>query len=122
MPARTIPARPSLPRRAAKSPALRKIAVVIAIVLAYQLWLVVQAHGKVGPGVGAERDGRGRFAVDVELGFAPERFHILRLQKHGRIAGTDGHVVHLRGVAPAGVDALAREYWIKHIEVPKRGS
>jgi hypothetical protein len=117
-----MPPRTSLPRRAAKSPTLRKIAVVIAIVLAYQLWLVVQAQGKVGPGVGADRDGRGRFAVDVELGFAPERFHILRLQKHGRIAGTDGHVVHLRGVAPAGVDALAREYWIEHIDVPKRGS
>ncbi|WUI04149.1 hypothetical protein OHR68_20905 [Spirillospora sp. NBC_00431] len=117
-----MPPRASLPRRATKSPTLRKIAVVVAIVLAWQIWLSVQAQGKVGSGVGADRDERGRFAVDVELGFAPERYHILRLQKHGRIAGTDGHVVHLRGVAPAGVDALAREYWIKHIEAPERGS
>ncbi|TDD34150.1 hypothetical protein E1287_17535 [Actinomadura sp. KC06] len=117
-----MPPRTSLLRRAAKSPTLRKLAVVIAIVLAYQIWLSVQAGGKVGPGVGADRDERGRFPVDVELGFAPERYHILRIQKHGRIAGTDGHVVHLRGVAPAGVDALAREYWIKRIEAPKRGS
>ena len=115
-----MPPRTSLLHRAAKSSTLRKIAVVIAIVLAYQIWLSVQAEGKVGPGVGATRDARGRFPVDVALGFAPERYHILRLQMHGRIAGTDGHVVHLRGVAPAGVDALAREYWIKHIEAPKR--
>ncbi|MGW2342143.1 hypothetical protein [Streptomyces sp. NPDC001661] len=88
------------------------------LVIAYQVWLGVQATGKVGPGVGELRDPRGRFAVDVELGFKPERYHILQLQKHGRIAGTDGDVVHLRGVAPAGVDALTREYWIEHIEAP----
>ncbi|MGW1091372.1 hypothetical protein ACWD4L_35170 [Streptomyces sp. NPDC002596] len=117
-----MPPKSSLPRRAAKSPTLRKIAVLIAIVLSYQIWLSVQAQGKVGPGVGAARDDRGRFPVDVELGFAPERYHILRLQMHGRIAGTDGHVVHLRGVAPAGVDELAHWYWIKHIEAPKSES
>ncbi|WP_419992905.1 hypothetical protein [Streptomyces boninensis] len=114
-----MPVNSTLLRRAAKSPTLRKLAVVVLIVLAYQVWLSVQAGGKAGPGVGAERDARGRFSVDVRLGFAPERYHILQLQKHGRIAGTDGHVVHLRGVAPAGVDALAREYWIKELEAPK---
>ncbi|WP_455357021.1 hypothetical protein [Streptomyces sp. SYSU K217416] len=108
----------SLPRRAAKSPTLRKIAVVVLLVLAYQIWLSVQTIGKVGPGVGDVRDPRGRFSVDVEVGFAPERYHILKLQEHGRIAGTDGHLVRLRGVAPAGVDALAREYWIEAIETP----
>lgn len=108
----------SLPRRAAKSPTARKIAVVILLVLVYQIWLSVQATGKVSPDVGDVRDARGRFSADVELGFAPERYHILQLQKHGRIAGTDENVVHLRGVAPAGVDALAREYWIKSIDAP----
>jgi hypothetical protein len=92
--------------------------VVVLLVIAYQVWLSVQAGGKVGAGVGEVRDPQGRFSADVELGFAPERYHILRLQQHGRIAGTDGHVVHLRGVAPAGVDALAREYWIESIEAP----
>lgn len=115
---RTVPPTSSLLRRTAKSPTLRKIAVVALLVIAYQVWLGVQATGKVGPGVGELRDPRGRFAVDVELGFKPERYHILQLQKHGRIAGTDGDVVHLRGVAPAGVDALTREYWIEHIEAP----
>lgn len=111
--------RSSLASRAAKSPTLRKIAVVILLVAAYQIWLTVQASGKAGPGVGEVRDERGRFSVDVELGFAPERYHILQLQKHGRIAGTDGHVVHLRSVAPAGVDALARWYWVDSIEAPE---
>ncbi|MFE0417898.1 hypothetical protein [Streptomyces tendae] len=110
--------RSTLPRRAAKSPTVRKIAFLFLLVIAYQVWLSVQTIGKVDAGVGEVRDPRGRFSVDVELGFPPERYHILQLQKHGRIAGTDGHVVHLRGVADAGVDALARWYWIEHIKIP----
>ncbi len=105
-------------RRAAGSPALRRIAVVILLVLVYQGWLSVQAIGKAEPGVGADPDERGRFPVDVVLDFPPERYHVLELQKHGRIAGTDGNVVHLRSVSPAGVDALAREYWIDALTAP----
>jgi hypothetical protein len=107
--------------RAARSRPLRRIAVVVALVLLYQGWLGVQAIGKVAPGVGADPDERGRFPVDVVLDFPPERYHVLELQKHGRIAGTDGTVVHLRSVSPAGVDALAREYWIDALEAPRPG-
>jgi hypothetical protein len=105
--------------RAAASPTLRRIAAVVLAVLLYQGWLSLQAVGKAEPGVGENPDERGRFPVDVVLGFAPERYHILRLQDHGRIAGTDGTTVHLRGVSPAGVDALAREYWIDALAVPE---
>jgi hypothetical protein len=97
---------------------LRRIAVVVLLVLLYQGWLGVQAIGKAAPGVGADPDERGRFPVDVVLDFPPERYHVLELQKHGRIAGTTGDIVHLRAVSPAGVDALAREYWIETLEAP----
>ena len=105
-------------RSAVRSRPLRRIALVVLLVLLYQGWLSVQAIGKVEPGVGADPDERGRFPVDVVLGFPPERYHVLELQKHGRIAGTDGNVVHLRSVSPAGVDALAREYWIDELARP----
>jgi len=101
-------------------PTIRRLAVIVVLVLAYQVWLGVQAAGKVGPDVGDERDARGRFAVDVELDFPPERYHILELQKHGRIAGTTGKTVHLRSVSPAGVDALAHQYWIARIGTSTR--
>jgi hypothetical protein len=55
------------------------------------------------------------------LDFPPERYHVLELQKHGRIAGTTDNVVHLRSVSPAGVDALAREYWIEALTAPRGG-
>nr|WP_042191001.1 hypothetical protein [Kibdelosporangium sp. MJ126-NF4] len=110
--------RRTLPARLASSPTVRKIAVVVAVVLAYEIWLDVQASGKVADDVGQVRNERGRYSADVEIKFAPERYHVLELQKHGRIAGTDGNVVHLRGVSPAGTEALARKYWIRRISAP----
>ncbi|MEU4678368.1 hypothetical protein [Micromonospora sp. NPDC023737] len=89
---------------------------MVLLLLAWQVWLSIQAVGKVTPGVGEHPDQRGRFGVDVVLNFAPERYHILELQKHGRVAGTSDMVVHLRSVSPAGVEALAREYWIERID------
>ncbi len=88
---------------------------MVVLLLAYQVWLSVQAIGKVDDGVGTDPAPNGRFSVDVRLDFPPERFHILELQQHGRIAGSDGNVVHLRSVSPEGVDALARMYWIDEI-------
>lgn len=98
-----------------RSPVWRRLLVVVLLVVVYQVWINVQAVGKVADGVGVEANERGRFTVDVRLGFPPERFHILELQDHGRISGTDDMVVHLRSVSPAGVDALARMYWVEEI-------
>ncbi|WP_017590735.1 hypothetical protein [Nocardiopsis ganjiahuensis] len=112
-----MPARPR-GARSARGSTLRRIAVVILLVLLYQGWLSVQAVGKAEPGLGDAPDERGRFDVDVVLGFPPERYHFLRLQDHGRVAGTTETTVHLRGVSPAGAEALAREYWIDSLAVP----
>ena len=93
----------------------RTLAVLLLLILIYQAWLSVTALDKVADGVGDDRDARGRFAVDVVLGFPPERFHTLELQEFGRIRGTTGNVLHLHSVTPDGVDAMARKYWIKEI-------
>ncbi len=93
----------------------RTLAVLIVLVLVYQVWIGVTSATKVADGVGDETDARGRFAVDVELGFPPERFHVLELQQYGRIRSTDGNVLHLRSVTQSDLDAMARKYWIKEI-------
>lgn len=93
---------------------VRRLLIVVALVLCYQVWISVQAHGKATDNVG-QHSVNGRFSVDVHMGFKPERFHILKLQHHGRIAGADGDVVHLRGVSQAGVHAVARFYWVDKI-------
>lgn len=98
----------------------RTLAVLIVLVLVYQVWISVTAATKVTEGVGDDADARGRFAVDVELGFPPERFHVLELQEYGRVRGTDGHVLHLHLVTQPDVDAMARKYWIKEIRPTSR--
>lgn len=97
----------------------RRLLVVVFLIVAWQAWIGIQAVGKVAPGVGAHPDSAGRFPVDVVLEFKPERYHILRLQRHGRVAGTDGTTVHLRAVSPAGTRAIAREYWVAAVTAPK---
>lgn len=93
----------------------RTLAVVVVLLLAYQVWIGVSASGRVADGVGDDPDRRGRFAVDVVLGFAPERFHVLKLQEYGRVRGTTGNVIHLHMVTEDGVDAMSRTYWIKEL-------
>ena len=93
----------------------RTLAVLLLLILIYQAWISVTALDKVADGVGDNPDARGRFAVDVELGFPPERFHTLELQEYGRVRGTTGNVLHLRSVTQDGIDAMARKYWIKEI-------
>lgn len=115
---RAVPSPRSLLTSARRRPAVRRLLVLAVLILAYQGWLGIQSVGKVDAGVGTAADRSGRFPVDVVLEFRPERYHILRLQKHGRIAGTNGTTVHLRGVSAAGVDAIAREYWVESVVPP----
>lgn len=93
----------------------RTLAVLLLLVVTYQAALSLTAGGKVAEGITATADARGRVAVDVVLGFPPERFHVLELQEYGRVRGTDGHVLHLRSVEPDDLRAIARRYWIREL-------
>lgn len=100
-------------RSLARSPRVRVVLAVLACWLAFQIWLTLAAPGKVSP----ELEGSaGRVNVQVELPFAPERFHVLAVQRYGRIAGADEHAINLRGVRVSDLTSLARPYWIKKIE------
>lgn len=54
----------------------------------------------------------GPLALVVTLNFAPEAFHLTRLQQAGRMLGVQGRTVRLADVSAADARALAREYWI----------
>lgn len=83
----------------------------------WQLWLVIAAPGKIGAGF----PDRQRVNAVVTLPFAPERFHILVFQRYGRVSGTDGNSVELRGIDKNQLGALARLYWVKRIEPMQQG-
>jgi hypothetical protein len=96
-----------------RSTKVRVVLAVAACWLAFQLWLAFAAPGKVSPELAGSA---GRVNVQVDLPFSPERFHVLAVQRYGRIAGADEHSINLRGVRVSDLTALARPYWIKKIE------
>lgn len=97
--------------------ASRKGRILVATAGAYllwQAWLTVRAPTKLAPTLRAA--GTARVDVLVTLPFPPERFHVLAFQKHGRVSGTEGHQIELRGVRRVDLTSVARPYWVKTID------
>jgi len=52
----------------------------------------------------------------VQLKFAPERFHLTRMQDAGRLIEVRNTAVYMMDVSPAAIIGIAREYWVQSIE------
>jgi hypothetical protein len=81
--------------------------------LAWQGWLAAAAPGKIAPGFDTGAD---KVNILVTLPFPPERFHVLALQRHGRVSGTQDNSVEVRGVRTADLNSVARPYWVSRVE------
>ena len=91
-----------------------KVALALLVAwLAYEGWLRAAAPGKIADGFPTERE---KLNVLVTLPFPPERFHVLVFQRFGRVSGTDGHTVEVRGVPRTELARLARPYWVERVE------
>jgi len=108
----------SLLRRLLRSTKGKVALAVLLGTLAFQVWLTLAAPGKIAPGI--EEDRR-RVDVLVTLAFPPERFHIQKLQEHGRVSGTSGNSVQLRGVNRAALTSVARPYWVVEVAPLEQG-
>ncbi len=89
--------------------------ILVGVVLAYacwQAWLTIAAPGKVQQ---ALRNERPRVNVQVTLAFPPERFHVLAMQRFGRVSGTEKNSVEVRGVKREDLNAIARPYWVRSV-------
>lgn len=84
----------------------------VALLAAFQLWQIWSAPGKV---VGTFPERR-RVDVIVTLPFVPERFHISRFQEFGRVSGTNGNAIEVRGVLRTDLNKLAQPYWVQRVE------
>ena len=90
---------------------------VAALYLAWQLWLTIAAPGKIADfPPGAEP-----VNIRETLAFPPERFHVQLFQTYGRVSGTQGNAVEVRGVKRSALTALARQYWVRRIEPLQSG-
>lgn len=95
--------------------------IVLGAVLAYlgwQGWLSLAAPGKVATEL---RDGRARHHVLVTLAFPPERFHVLEMQRYGRVSGAEDRSIEVRNVRADDLDAIARPYWVERVEPLREG-
>ncbi|HLW27334.1 MAG TPA: hypothetical protein VKY54_06355 [Kiloniellales bacterium] len=108
----------SLARRLLRSTKAKIALAVLLGTIAFQIWLSLAAPGKIAAGI--EEDRR-RVDVLVTLAFPPERFHIQKLQEHGRVSGTTGNSVQVRGVNRAALTSLARPYWVVEVGPLEQG-
>lgn len=103
----------SMMRDAIASPRTKVVLAVIAAIVGWQVWLSVAAAGKIADGIPTDTR---RVDVLVTLNFPPERFHIQKFQKIGRVSGTSGNSVQVRGVNRADLSTLARPFWVARVE------
>lgn len=108
----------SLARRLLRSTRAKVVIVALLGTAAFQIWLMLAAPGKLSPAID---DDRRRVDVLVTLAFPPERFHIQKLQEHGRVSGTSGNSVQVRGVNRAALTSLARPYWVVEVGPLEQG-
>lgn len=85
---------------------------VVALYVLFRVWEIVAAPSKI---VG-EFPERRRVDAIVVLPFAPERFHIARFQEFGRVSGTNGNTVEVRGVLRSELNKLAQPFWVQRVE------
>ena len=93
----------------------RKTHILLAVVgcyLAWQLWLIIAAPGKIVDLAGNAE----KVNVLITLPFPPERFHVQLFQTYGRVSGTQENAVEVRGVKRADLTTVARPYWVTRVE------
>jgi hypothetical protein len=86
--------------------------VLVLLVGAYVAWRHVDGAAKLRPL--DPLPARGNYVIELE--FAPERFHLTRLQDAGRVIEVRGRDVYMMDVAARDVAGIAREYWVERIE------
>lgn len=91
----------------------RILLAALAAYLLFQAWLSLMVPGKIAEGFDPDRP---RLNLLVTLSFPPERFHVLFFQRHGRVSGTDGNTIEVRGVPRAKMAQVARPYWVRRVE------
>lgn len=91
----------------------RVLVALLVAWLVYEGWLSWAAPGKLAADIPADRE---KVNLLVTLPFPPERFHVLKFQRFGRVSGTDGTTVEVRGVKRTDLSRLARPYWVSRVE------
>jgi hypothetical protein len=99
-------------REALQSRKTHVLLAVVALYLAWQIWLSLAAPRKVADFPGASE----KVNILVTLPFPPERFHVQLFQTYGRVSGTQDNAVEVRGVKRTDLATIARPYWVSRVD------
>ena len=99
-------------REALQSRKTHVLLTVVALYLAWQIWLSLAAPRKVADFPGASE----KVNILVTLPFPPERFHVQLFQTYGRVSGTQDNAVEVRGVKRTDLATIARPYWVSRVD------
>jgi hypothetical protein len=98
-----------------KSPLMRPVAVTLGLLCAYagyETWLTLSGARKLT--ADELRDGKAHY--EIVANFAPEAFHITRIQDVGRVIEVRGSSIYVMDINPADARLLARNYWIADVK------
>ena len=116
----------SLWRAMARSLQARIALGALLLYLGWQVYLSLAAPTKLGAGLGdgngngnGDGNAQGKVAVVVTLAFTPDRFHVITMQRFGRVSGAQDQSIEVRGVRRADLTRLARPYWVNRVELYK---
>jgi hypothetical protein len=100
-------------RTALRSHKAQFLFALAALYVAWEVWLSLAAPGKIAGNYPPDAE---RVSILVTLSFPPERFHVQAFQAYGRVSGTEGNSIEVRGVKKSDLAALARLYWVRRVE------
>lgn len=98
-----------------RSPLWRPVVVTLGLLCAYagyETWLTVAGARKLS--ADTPRDGKAHF--EIVANFAPEAFHLTRIQDIGRVIEVRGSSIYVMDVKGSDARALARNYWIAGVK------
>ncbi len=95
----------------------RMVVAGLLLFAAWQTYLGLSAPGKVAAVL---RETTPKVNVLVVLPFSPDRFHVMAMQQFGRVSGTEGTSIEVRGVKQDDLTRLARPFWVRSID-PLKG-
>ena len=94
----------------------RPLTVTLALLAMWGIFEIWSGLGGQRKLTAAELAGYGeKVHIAIELNFAPEAFHITRLQDAGRLIKVDGRTTYMMDVPVNIARQIAREYWVRDV-------
>jgi hypothetical protein len=91
-------------------------AVVLALLIGYNVSGDLHRSGVVAPAVLTQLKQQGLANVEVRLTVTPDSFNTTYLQAYGSLVGIHGKTANLLEVSPSGVAQIAAQYWVAAIQ------